>query len=145
MEAALATHFGTPVPIRLVVDDEAADERVFGPVRPEPGASNAGTDSSADPRRAATERPPGAVSEPSATTVEPEGDDTPDLLDPDVLAAETEPAGAGLTPEERLKQAFPGAEEVYGCTPARSSLWWTSSDVSPASAPSPRSAWPSTS
>ena len=36
----------------------------------------------------------------------------PDLLDPAVLAAETEPAGAGLTPQERLKQAFPGAQEV---------------------------------
>ena len=41
-----------------------------------------------------------------------EVDDAPDLLDPAVLAAETEPAGAGLTPEERLKQAFPGAQEV---------------------------------
>jgi hypothetical protein len=29
-----------------------------------------------------------------------------------VLAAETEPAGAALSPEERLKQAFPGAHEV---------------------------------
>jgi len=35
-----------------------------------------------------------------------------DLLDPVVLAAQTELAGAGLSPEERLKQAFPGAEEV---------------------------------
>ncbi|HUY64505.1 MAG TPA: DNA polymerase III subunit gamma/tau [Acidimicrobiales bacterium] len=34
------------------------------------------------------------------------------LLDPEVLAAETEPAGAGLTPEQRLKQMFPGAEEL---------------------------------
>ena len=39
-------------------------------------------------------------------------DDPRDLLDPVVLAAETEPAGAGLTPQERLKQAFPGAHEV---------------------------------
>jgi hypothetical protein len=39
-------------------------------------------------------------------------DDEHDFLDPDVLAAETEPAGVGLTPEERLKQAFPGAHEV---------------------------------
>jgi len=28
------------------------------------------------------------------------------------LAAQTEPAGTGLSPEELLKQAFPGAEEV---------------------------------
>jgi hypothetical protein len=34
------------------------------------------------------------------------------LLDPAVLAAETELAGVGLSPEERLKQAFPGAQEV---------------------------------
>jgi hypothetical protein len=39
-------------------------------------------------------------------------DELVDLLDPEVLAAETEPAGAGLSPEERLKQAFPGAQEV---------------------------------
>ena len=41
-----------------------------------------------------------------------DADDAPDLLDPEVLAAETEPAGAGLSPQERLKQAFPGAQEV---------------------------------
>ncbi len=40
------------------------------------------------------------------------GPDEPDLLDPAVLAAETEPAGAGLSPADRVKQAFPGAEEV---------------------------------
>ena len=38
--------------------------------------------------------------------------DEPDLLDPAVLAAETDLAGAALSPEERLKQAFPGAQEV---------------------------------
>ena len=42
----------------------------------------------------------------------PRGRRSRDLLDPVVLAAETELAGAGLSPEERLKQAFPGAEEV---------------------------------
>jgi hypothetical protein len=39
-------------------------------------------------------------------------DDEADLLDPDVLAASTEPAGAVLSPAERLKLAFPGAVEV---------------------------------
>ena len=48
----------------------------------------------------------------SAPAVDSDHDDSPDLLDPAVLAAETEPAGAGLTPEQRLLQAFPGAEEV---------------------------------
>ena len=57
------------------------------------------------------------VSPPSASTPRHRCDSgrratLPDLLDPAVLAAETEPAGAGLTPEERLKQAFPGAQEV---------------------------------
>ncbi len=49
---------------------------------------------------------PGADDDPGHDPAEP------DLLDPVVLAAETQLAGAGLTPEERLKQAFPGAEEV---------------------------------
>ena len=84
VEAALATRFGTAVPIRLVVDDEASDA-------PAPSRPVAATPDLA----------------PVST-----GEDSPDLLDPAVLAAETEPAGAGLSPEERLKQAFPGAHEV---------------------------------
>jgi hypothetical protein len=39
-------------------------------------------------------------------------DDDDALLDPEVLRAETAPAGAGVSPEQRLRQAFPGAEEV---------------------------------
>jgi len=35
-----------------------------------------------------------------------------DLLDPAVLEAQTSPAGAGPSPEERIKLAFPGAQEV---------------------------------
>jgi DNA polymerase-3 subunit gamma/tau len=88
VELALAQRFGTAVPIRLVVDDEATDD---------PGPSPA--------RGAVEELPPAPGSA-------PDGDHAPDLLDPAVLAAETELAGAGLTPEERLKQAFPGAHEV---------------------------------
>ena len=57
-----------------------------------------------------TNEPVGTAS--AAETVVPEGHDSPDLLDPAVLAAETELAGVGLSPEERLKQAFPGAQEV---------------------------------
>ena len=41
-----------------------------------------------------------------------EEDEESHLLDPEVLAAETEPAGVGPSPEQRLKLAFPGAEEV---------------------------------
>jgi len=86
VEAALGSHFGTPVPLRLVVDEEAVDD---APRRPAPGSA-------------------APVSGPG-----PEPDtEQHDLLDPVVLAAQTEPAGAGLSPQERLKQAFPGAEEV---------------------------------
>jgi len=90
VEAALGKHFGFPVPLRLVVDEESDGDT---PTRP------------ADPGRAA-----GAAS-PAEVGIEHDADQ-PDLLDPAVLASETELAGAGLSPEERLKQAFPGAEEV---------------------------------
>jgi DNA polymerase-3 subunit gamma/tau len=102
VEAALGARFGTAVPIRLVVDDEAED----GPVttRPTP------------PPRTSPPMPQGSMGAPDTADAAGGGvaeeDDTPDLLDPAVLAAETEPAGAGLSPQERLKQAFPGAQEV---------------------------------
>ncbi len=90
VETALAKHFGFPVPLRLVVDEESDPAT---PTRP------------ASPGR--------AVRPASAAEVGMDGDaGQPDLLDPEVLAAETELAGAALSPEERLKQAFPGAEEV---------------------------------
>ena len=57
-------------------------------------------------------RPEPPVSAGAAGPADHGVDEGPDLLDPAVLAAETEPAGAGLTPQERLKQAFPGAQEV---------------------------------
>ncbi|HXQ60390.1 MAG TPA: hypothetical protein VN799_09825, partial [Acidimicrobiales bacterium] len=89
VETALGGHFGIPVPLRLVVDEE--------------------TDTDAPPRPAV--RSTGAnVSAPDAAVEHDEVQ--PDLLDPHVLAAETRLAGAGPTPEERLKLAFPGAEEV---------------------------------
>ena len=84
VEAALQGHFGVRVPLRLVVDDDEqpASAGGAGPVAPTP------------------------------VPEEEPLDDEPDLLDPEVLAAETEPAGAALPVTERLKQAFPGAEEV---------------------------------
>jgi hypothetical protein len=62
-------------------------------------------------------RPPDAVrsgerGEPIIVDLSAEDEAEPDLLDPEVLEAETEPAGQGLSPTERLKAAFPGAEEV---------------------------------
>jgi DNA polymerase-3 subunit gamma/tau len=91
VETALGTHFGVPVPLRLVVDEESDGD---GPIR------------------AAPSRPgPAAAAAPPVVEAEPD-DGHHDLLDPVVLAAQTDPAGAGLSPEEQLKQAFPGAEEV---------------------------------
>jgi DNA polymerase-3 subunit gamma/tau len=92
VETALGSRFGTPVPLRLVVDEEAAAD---GPARP-------------------TTAIPGPEVQAEAPPVSGTEYDTEqhDLLDPVVLAAQTEPAGAGLSPEDRLKQAFPGAEEV---------------------------------
>ncbi len=111
VEAALASRFGTPVPIRLVVDVEDLDEP--GPPRPArlpPEATPAVTP--AGPRTGGSPRPAAPAPAPAPQSAALGNDDAPDLLDPAVLAAETEPAGAGLSPEERLKQAFPGAQEV---------------------------------
>ncbi len=92
VESALGSHFGTAVPLRLVVDDEADGD---GPDAT--GGSGAG---------------PPAAPLPIADIDVDHDAGQPDLLDPAVLAAETELAGAAMSPEQRLKQAFPGAEEV---------------------------------
>ncbi len=74
-EAALAAHFGRPVPLRLVLDDGASPARRDAPA-PEP--------------------------------------DDPSAFDPSAFDLDQlEDAGAGLSsPEQRLLEAFPGAEEV---------------------------------
>ena len=89
VESALGSHFGTAVPLRLVVDDEADGDGPTPPAGRAPGRSPAIADIDVDHDAG-----------------------QPDLLDPAVLAAETELAGAAMSPEQRLKQAFPGAEEV---------------------------------
>ena len=94
VEQVLGEHFATPVTLRLVVDDDGDDSRP------------ADADTIRGPDDADAWRPPTAT--PRAEAVDGE----PDLLDPAVLEAETDLAGAGPTPEERLKQAFPGAQEV---------------------------------
>ena len=94
VEDALHRHFGVRMPLRLVVDD---DHDGAGGSRGSTGdgvARIAGWEG----QRAAD----GGV----------DLVDDPDLLDPAVLAAETEPAGGALSPAEWLKQAFPGAQEV---------------------------------
>ncbi len=114
VEAALATRFGTAVPIRLVVDVEDGDGPAPAPsrsTRPSRGSQQTSADASGPDGPGARGEVAG-VPAPGPGPGQPAGDDSPDLLDPAVLAAETELAGAGLTPEERLKQAFPGAQEV---------------------------------
>jgi hypothetical protein len=111
VEAALATRFGTAVPIRLVVDDDADDEPGAPRPTPAPRGSRSGSTRRGTTGASATTAGPSRDGTVTAT-VDIEGDDGPDLLDPAVLAAETDLAGAGLTPEERVKQAFPGAQEV---------------------------------
>lgn len=90
VETALAAHFGTAVPLRLVVDEDP----VNGPPRSEPNPRGVAL---------ATDDPPAAAADTSREA---------DYLDPAVLEAETDPAGAGPSPEERIKLAFPGAQEV---------------------------------
>jgi hypothetical protein len=121
VEVALGSHFGTAVPIRLVVDADADAPPTAGPLAatvatpaPPSTAAPAGTRRARPAATTAAARDAGAAPVPEAppSPADVRGGDDPDLLDPDVLAAETEPAGAGLTPQERVKQAFPGAHEV---------------------------------
>ncbi|MDE3087538.1 MAG: hypothetical protein KGJ77_12350, partial [Acidobacteriota bacterium] len=86
VEQVLAGHFGAPVPMRLVVDEEGGE---------------------ADRRRRS-----GGPAQAEAAEVPGAADDEAALLDPEVLAAETDPAGSGPSAEERLKQIFPGAQEL---------------------------------
>jgi hypothetical protein len=78
VEQALATHFGRPVPLDLVVDGDSA------PVSDE-----------------------GSTAEPDARPASAPEDDTVWEVD------DLEDAGpAVISPEQRLLDAFPGAEEV---------------------------------
>jgi hypothetical protein len=88
VETAIAEHFGTRVPLELVVDPEAAVEGTQG--------RGAGTEEAAGRARR----------EPDV-----KGED-PELLDREVLERETTPAGSAPTAADMLKQAFPGAEEI---------------------------------
>ena len=120
VQSALAAHFGVPVPIRLVVDteppaDSAGDSPVETAERLE--ESRAFSPPERVSAAAATPRPSERFVTPSrAPESAPDAvrhtEDESDLLDPDFLANETLPAGDGPSITERLKQAFPGAEEV---------------------------------
>ena len=98
----MATHFGAAVPIRLVVDDDDSDEGpAVGRRAPDPGRAVDRRGAPGPPpcpsvrRRRRRRRPT-----PVTTT-------TPDLLDPAVLAAETEPAGAGLSARGTAEAGLP--------------------------------------
>ncbi len=97
VEDVLSAHFGVRVLLHLVVDDDPGGT---GPGLP-------GDAGAADPSRS-------TMQQGGLVPAEPDLSDTDDdaLLDPEVLRTETAPAGAGVSPEQRLRQAFPGAEEV---------------------------------
>ena len=101
VERAISSHFGAPLTLRLVIDEDDEAALAGGTAPP----ARSGT--AARPPATARGRGGGHTEQASGDSV-----GEPDLLDPEVLAAETDLAGAGLTPEERLKQAFPGAEEL---------------------------------
>ncbi|MDA8269011.1 MAG: DNA polymerase III subunit gamma/tau [Actinomycetota bacterium] len=98
VEDVLSAHFGVRVLLHLVVDD---DREGSGPGLP-------GDAGAADPSRSGMQQGGLSPAEPDLSGT----DDDDALLDPEVLRAETAPAGAGVSPEQRLRQAFPGAEEV---------------------------------
>jgi DNA polymerase-3 subunit gamma/tau len=125
VEQVLSAHFGTSVRLRLVVDEEASPSELgTGPSRPgrsdpapvsaSPSSSRAQETGRGRPARGGapgTGTGRGARHDP--TTAPAEAEEHGALLDPVVLAAETEPAaGAALSAEQRLKQVFPGAEEL---------------------------------
>jgi hypothetical protein len=90
VEDALSERLGVRIKMRLITDPDEGDDngRPSDPVR----SGNRG--------------------EPIVVDLSAGEEAEPDLLDPEVLEAETELAGQGLSPTERLKAAFPGAEEV---------------------------------
>ncbi len=88
VEQALSAHFGCRVPLVLVVDTDA-----------DPTAAGSRPSTS----------PPGPQ---TSGPVDPAADDHDELLDPERLAEETAPAHPAASVADRLKRAFPGAEEA---------------------------------
>jgi hypothetical protein len=92
VEAALAAHFGRPVPVRLVLDEAGAGA-------PGPATSVA----TAAARRVGGAGVTGVPPSPAVLPDDPGNIDLDELVDA---------PGAVLSPEQRLLEAFPGAEEV---------------------------------
>jgi DNA polymerase-3 subunit gamma/tau len=100
VEAALAGHFGRPIPLALVVEPgaDAPSDRV---------TSRQGSSApSASPRDGSPGRRPSASAAPAPT---PDDDDDDVAFDESELG---EVADVGNLAEARVLQAFPGAEEV---------------------------------
>lgn len=96
VEAALATHFGRPVPLRLVLDSSASQGRTPRGDRPSRNESLTGAG--------------GGVAGGEWIMQGLAGDEE-DVEDLDIGDLRDAP-DAALTPEQRLIEAFPGAEEV---------------------------------
>ncbi len=108
VEAALADHFGRPVPVVLVVDGPGgpAPAPTAAPPAPAPSESAEPVDPAAGPRAARA-----AAAAPSpAEAVEDDGDDEIDLAD--FAVEELVEADIDTSAEARILEAFPGAEEV---------------------------------
>jgi hypothetical protein len=107
VEAALTAHFGRPVPLRLVLDEAgagisgAASAASSAPVAGARGTAGTGPGGGRGAQSGA-----GAADIPASPAVVP---DDPSSIDLDELI---DAPGAVLSPEQRLLEAFPGAEEV---------------------------------
>jgi DNA polymerase-3 subunit gamma/tau len=124
VESALRSHFGTVVPLRLVVDQDSTEETPWRVPRRSRGDLVSSRDKGVGggaPK--ATSVPSGAAltrtSVGTSRRVGLSDDDRDAVDDPDVelldaseLEAQTEPAGTQLSLEEQIKLVFPGAEEV---------------------------------
>ncbi|MFZ0664485.1 MAG: hypothetical protein WAM97_01935, partial [Acidimicrobiales bacterium] len=95
VEIALSTRFGVPIKLRLIID---------------PDEQGSGSSSGPRPARRGSSSGPAAAS--SISEPPDEDEEYLALMDPEVRAAETELAGDALSAADRLKIAFPGAEEV---------------------------------
>jgi len=101
VEAQLAAHFGRPVPLRLVVDDDPVPG-----VGGEPGPGG---------QRGRALAPPAGPEHPEEADRQRGGDLGPEeeaLLDPEVLEGQTTPAGGSPDPVSLIKATFAGAEEI---------------------------------
>jgi hypothetical protein len=97
VEAALAAYFGRPVPLRLVLDEAGAG--AVGPA----GAFSAAGAIGGGVAGVARVAPTAVVPDDPTSPDDPASIDLDDLIDA---------PGAVLSPEQRLLEAFPGAEEV---------------------------------